>query len=154
MPARRKPIHQKVDHRERDRPLDQGGEVIHLPTRGVVKVPPARRHWHRVAKDWYKSLNQSGQVGAYEPSDWAAAQLVAEQMSRLLKDAEESGQPIRAAHFETVWNAMGDLLTTETARRKARVELKRDGQVVDPEQAEVDSMVADYVNMFKDDDSS
>lgn len=136
MPARRKPVEQKRDHRERDRPGDVGAEVTTLPTRGVVKVPPASRSWHRIAKNWYKSLDQSGHTGVYEPSDWAAAQMVAEQMSKLCLKMEESGEPIRASAFESLWNAMGDLLTTETARRKARVELNRgDAGPSDAEQA-------------------
>ncbi|MDN6552092.1 MAG: hypothetical protein L0L28_04885 [Corynebacterium flavescens] len=148
MPARRKRIDQKVRHRPEDRPADAGGTVVSLPVRGVVKVPPARRHWHAVARDWYRSLNQSGQVGLFEPSDWAAAQLVAEQLSSLMKEAEESGLPIRPTAFESIWTAMGDLLSTEASRRKVRVELQR-AAVSDPDANEVSEIMAGYKKLLE-----
>ena len=148
MPAPRKPIGQKRDHRERDRPGDAGSPVTRLPTRGVVKVPPASRSWHPIARQWYKSLDQSGHVGAYEPSDWAAAQLVAHQMSALVRDMESSGEPIKASAFQAIWVAMGDLLTTETARRKAQVVLTSPGR--DPEQEESTAVMQHYADMFRD----
>ena len=39
---------------------------------------------HRVAREWYRSLKRSGQAQFFEPSDWAAAVLVAEAMSKVL----------------------------------------------------------------------
>jgi hypothetical protein len=64
------------------------------------------------------SLAESGQSQFYEPSDWAVARYVAEVMSRNLADGNMS-----AVMFAAVMSAMTELLTTEGARRRARLEL-------------------------------
>lgn len=66
------------------------------------------------------SLAGSGQARFYEPSDWQTARYVAESMSRNLSAGRFSSQ-----HFAAVMSAMTDLLTTEGARRRARLELDR-----------------------------
>ncbi|MCU1500572.1 MAG: hypothetical protein JWM47_4525 [Acidimicrobiales bacterium] len=86
---------------------------------GQVKRPAAARHWHPIAKAWYTSLAESGQSQFYEPSDWQAARYVAEVMSKQLK-AKPSAQL-----FAAIWSAMTDLLTTEAARRRVRMEIER-----------------------------
>lgn len=148
MPARRKRIEQKVDHRERDR---AGGSlaVARAPGAQVVKVPRVSPKWEPLAKDWFRSLKESGQAQFFQPSDWQAARLVAEQMSMLVADSKESGYPIKASAFEALWASMGDLLTTEGSRRKVHVELQR-AQVDDPDAAEVVSMIDDYREMFEE----
>jgi hypothetical protein len=75
---------------------------------------------HSIARRWYESLQRSAQVELYEPSDWAAAVFVAEAMTRLLR-----AEKLSAVGFAAVWSAMGELLTTEGARRRARVEIER-----------------------------
>lgn len=87
---------------------------------GPVKVPAADRSWHRVARDWYHSLKDSGQAQHYEPSDWQAARLVAFEMSRML-----NGEFISPTMFKAVWTAMSELLTTEGARRRVKLEVDR-----------------------------
>lgn len=87
---------------------------------GIVEPPPAEEHWHSIAKNWYESLSQSGQSIYYEPSDWAAAQLAAEVMTRNLNAGKFSAQL-----FGSVWAALQDLMTTEASRRRLRIELER-----------------------------
>jgi hypothetical protein len=87
---------------------------------------------HPIARRWYRSLKESGQAALYEPSDWAAAVLVAEAMTRLLASARLS-----AVGFAAVWSAMGELLTTEGARRRARVELERGEESDGDEEREI-----------------
>jgi hypothetical protein len=87
---------------------------------GAVEQPPAPGTLHEIARDWYASLALSGQAEFYEPSDWAAALYVAEAMTKNLRARKFSGQL-----FGVVWGAMNDLLTTEQARRRARVEVER-----------------------------
>lgn len=87
---------------------------------GAVPVPPAGRGWHPVARRWYASLRESGQSAFYEPSDWAMAHVVAEAMSRLFSDG------MTATLLAEVMRGMDMLLTSETARRRARVEVQRD----------------------------
>ncbi len=85
-------------------------------------MPEADPGWHELAREWYVSLGQSGQKVFFEPSDWAAARIVATELSRMLRNGRQSAQM-----FAGIWTAMGDLLTTEAERRRLRIELERDG---------------------------
>jgi hypothetical protein len=73
-----------------------------------------------VARRWYKALRLSGQSEYFEPSDWAAALYVVEAITRNLEATRFSSQL-----FAVVWQAMDSLLTTEAARRRARIEVER-----------------------------
>jgi hypothetical protein len=86
-----------------------------------VSIPPASPNWHPVALGWYESLRTSGQSQFYEPSDWWAAQFVADAMSRNLKQRAK----FSAVLFAAVMSGMTDLLTTEAARRRVRLEIER-----------------------------
>jgi hypothetical protein len=88
---------------------------------GPVAVPELPKGVHDVARRWYASLAESGQVDYFEPSDWAAAVFVAVAMSKNIR-----GRRFSAPLFGVVWGAMNDLLTTEQARRRARIEVERD----------------------------
>jgi hypothetical protein len=98
-------------------------ETVTLTGLGPVAVPPPDDAWHPIALDWYRSLAESGQSQFYEPSDWQAARVVAEVLSRNLKQ----GKKFSSALFASVWAAMGDLLTTEADRRRVRMEIERGG---------------------------
>lgn len=86
-----------------------------------VEAPETKDDWHPIARRWFDSLKESGQSHFYEPSDWAAAELVAEAMTRNLG----AGQRFSAQLFAAVWSAMNDLLTTEGDRRRVKLELER-----------------------------
>lgn len=103
------------------RAIDRRLEEIASP------VPLLPDGTHPIARAWYESLQVSGQAPLYEPSDWAAAVFVAESMTRLLR-----GRKLSAVGFAAVWSAMGELLTTEGARRRVRIELERE----EPEEEE------------------
>lgn len=109
-------------------------EIVEL----VDELQDGGGEWHPVAQAWFRSLEQSGQSQFYEPSDWAAARYVAEVMSRNLTASRFSAQL-----FAGVWTAMSELLTTEGARRRARLEIERETGQEDPETAEV-AAIEDY----------
>jgi len=88
-----------------------------------VVVPEAGANWHPIARDWYESLKDSGQSQFYEPSDWQYARFIAEVMSRNLKQTRK----FSAMLFAAVQSGMSDLLTTEAARRRVRMEIERGG---------------------------
>ena len=119
----------------------QKASVNSIKVDGVVKPPPANREWHPIARRWFNSLKTSGQCVYFEPSDWAAAYLVAEAMTRNLA----TGNRFSGQLFATVWSAMSELLTTEGSRRRVRMEIERGG--VDEEEdavaAEVESFLAE-----------
>lgn len=107
------------ERRRRNKP--DGVEVTSVPaTESSAECPPADEAWHQIARDWYESLAESGQAVFYEPSDWATARYVAEAMSRGLQSSRFSAQL-----FAAVSSAMTELLTTEGARRRARLEIER-----------------------------
>lgn len=108
------------ERRRRNKP--EGVQVTTAPVAvETVECPPADDAWHPIARDWYESLVRSGQAVFYEPSDWATARYVAEAMSRGLQASRFSAQL-----FAAVSSAMTELLTTEGARRRARLEIQRD----------------------------
>lgn len=136
MAATRGPVPKRTETRRR-RNKDADG----LPaTRGAaaenVQPPAAQDDWHPVAAAWYLSLSQSGQSHWYEPSDWATAQYIAEAMSRNL----EQGQRMSAQMFASVLSGMTELLTTEGARRRVRMELARE----EPAEDASVTAIADY----------
>jgi hypothetical protein len=90
-----------------------------LEVAGAVEVPAVDKSWHQLARDWYVSLEASATSKLMEPSDWAAARLVAAEMTRMLAEAPN------AAMLGRIWTAMGELMTTEGARRRLKVEVER-----------------------------
>jgi len=118
----RGPIPKRSEERRRQN-KPEGGEITKVRVgTPEVECPPAREEWHPIAREWYESLQVSGQAVLYEPSDWATAVYVAEAMSRGLESSRFSAQL-----FAAVSSAMTELLTTEGARRRARLELERHG---------------------------
>jgi hypothetical protein len=112
------PLPKRTEERRR-RNAVPGETLVRMP--GPVKPPPAPRGVHPIARKWYVSLKASGQSQYFEPSDWAAALYVAEAMSKVLGHARFSAQA-----FAAVWTAMEDMMTTEAARRRARLQVQRD----------------------------
>lgn len=92
--------------------------------------------WHPVAIRVYEAACNSGQRVFYEESDWALLWNLCENMSRDLKPQvigvhPETGkvmrakQSIRGTTLNAYTRIMQDLMLTEAARRRARVELVR-----------------------------
>lgn len=76
--------------------------------------------WHPLVRDWYRSLGESAQSTFYEPSDWATARILAELLDRGLRSGKVSASLIER------WQAGAtELLTTEGARRRVRLEIER-----------------------------
>ena len=94
------------------------GQIIALVDEGLPDGEDVG--WHPLARDWYRSLAESAQSQFYEPSDWQTARVLAELLSRSLK----SGR-VTAALVERWQVGATELLTTEGARRRARLELER-----------------------------
>jgi len=131
------PIPKRSDQRRRTNRPPAGQELRTTVVDGEVRVPPASRTWHPIARDWYRSLKLSGQSRYYEPSDWAQARLVAEAMTRMLAEPE-----FKASSLQAVMAGMTELLTSEGARRRARLEIQRESEQ-QPERAAL-AIVAEY----------
>jgi hypothetical protein len=126
----RGPIPKRDAERRRRNKPDVETDTVQIV--GDVDVPDVDPTWHAIATDWYRSLAKSGQSKRFEPSDWAAARLVAHDMTRHLNSARFSSQALAA-----LWSAMTDLLTTEGARRRVRMEIERKPPKDDGEPAKV-----------------
>ncbi|WP_040477621.1 hypothetical protein [Longispora albida] len=118
MAATRGPIPKRSDQRRR-RNQDEPITTI-TPGDGPVDAPPLGFPAHALAADWYAALAESGQALYFEPSDWAAARILAYDLTRHLNSGRVSAQMLAA-----VWSGMADLLTTEAARRRVRMEIER-----------------------------
>lgn len=95
--------------------------------------------WHSIARNWYESLAVSGQSVYYEASDVATAFYVAEAMSRSLQGARFSGQL-----FAAIMSSMSDLVVTEGARRRVKLELQREAEG----SSEVDDSIMELLGQF------
>lgn len=94
-------------------------EVVPIPA-DVVPVPEANPAWDPITREWFESLGESGQRLFFEPSDWAVARYVAENMAESLKRPG-----VNAATFSAIMKATESLLSTESSRRRLRLELQR-----------------------------
>lgn len=96
------------------------GQIIAAVDEGL----PDEAGWHPVARDWYRSLAGSAQSGFYEPSDWATAKVAAIVLSQTLNILADGGRG--AGTLLERWQMLAtELLTTEGARRRARLEIER-----------------------------
>lgn len=112
------PLPKRIEERRRKNVVP--GETV-ATMLGDVKVPDPDPGWHPVAREWYEAVRDSGQALFFEPSDWAAARYICAAMTKNLnQEARFSAQL-----FGTVWSAMNDMLTSEAARRKAKLQVQR-----------------------------
>lgn len=147
----RGPAPKRSEHRRRrNEPDREIRRAVAIPP----EIPEADESWHPVAVRWFESLAGSGQSVYYQQSDWAAAFVLAESISRELKPqvvgVTDDGEPVWAtkppsgAALSAWLKGMTALLVTEGDRRRAQVELQS-VVGVDPEE----SAVAD-LNDFRD----
>lgn len=107
-----------------------------------VEVPVPADDWHETAVAMFESLSKSGQAIFYEPSDWMAAFVICEQLSRALKPVpmiDENGSvildqnnepmmrsvPMPGAAMNAFLKGLASLMVTEGDRRRLSIELER-----------------------------
>lgn len=123
------PIPKRTDQRRR-RNKPQGVQVASAPAGPTAKRPNVSPDWHPLAKDWFRSLGESGQSQFFESSDWQSARFTAEIMTRALNQ----GQRVSSQLVVAILSAQGNLLTTEGDRRRHRIELERGDATAQPAQ--------------------
>ena len=104
-------------HRSKD---ELNKSVTRAPGADKVSVPKADPEWHPIAQRLWGALKKSGQARFYEPSDWALAYSLMEDLSRYKSGAKRSGQMLAA-----IMSGLSDLLVTEGDRRRVGIELSR-----------------------------
>jgi hypothetical protein len=102
---------------------------------GKVTVPAPSKEWHAVPARWYRALKASGQSVYFEPSDWAEAYATAELWTRELERVRvvtlRTGEelvvkvPPSAEMMKVIAASMSKLGTTESDRRRMRIEVER-----------------------------
>jgi hypothetical protein len=107
-----------------------------LDVTGPVKIPPACRNWHPIARRLYNSLKVSGQSKFFEPSDWSAAYLLAESLSRDLKpkvvgtikltgEIVRAYMPLNGSALTAYLKGFAVLGVCEGDRRRMSIEIER-----------------------------
>lgn len=122
------PIPKRSDERIRRNKDDV--EITKIEATGPVDQPDLGfDDPHPIIVDLWKSMGESAQSQWYEPSDWQSARYTLHFADGLLKSSRPSAQMFSGVHA-----AMTDLLLTEGARRRVRMEIERnksDAAVVD-----------------------
>lgn len=124
----RGPVPKRSDQRVRrnkdDVPLEKVTAI------GVVPIPPlGLDDPHPLTTDLYESLSASAQSKYYEPSDWQYARFTLYWVDRLLKSPKPSSMILSEVN-----SMFTDLLVSEGARRRVRLEVERGasgGDVID-----------------------
>lgn len=111
------------------------GEIIAMVDEGFS----LDHGWHELARDWYRSLADSAQSVYYEPSDWQTARVLAELLSRALRSNK-----VTASLIERWQSGATELLTTEGARRRMRMEIERPPATGEEADADVVSELDEY----------
>lgn len=84
---------------------------------------------HPMIVDFWESLGDSAQSKFYEPSDWQYARFTLHFADKLVKSGRPSSQLLAAVN-----SSFTDLLVSEGARRRVRLEVEREqtkAQVID-----------------------
>lgn len=129
-----------IRRNEREIPIEtleiEGG-TPEVPSLSIADV-------HPIAQEWYDSLSKSGQARYYEASDWQVARICAFMLDRLLKSTRPSPEMYKA-----IQSSFSDLLVTEGARRRVRLEIARTGKKEsDPKEDAMNKAMAVYTEMF------
>lgn len=98
-----------------------GDHITKAAAAEKVAVPHVNPEWDPMAKRWFKSLAKSGQSVFYEPSDWAYAYFLADQISEYQRNSRGRSSMM----LSSILSGMTSLLTTEGDRRRARIELEK-----------------------------
>lgn len=147
--AKTGPIPARSTALSRERDIERGdrGPITKGEMQPVV-IPTPDPEWHRVARMLYDSYSQSGQSAWAQQSDWAQLWFICNEISlyltpamimekdeetrRLVPRTDDFGNILRypshklsAVMFGEINRALGELMFSEGARRRVRVELEQ-----------------------------
>jgi hypothetical protein len=116
------PVPKRSDERIRRNKPDVPIEKV--PVVGHVGIPDlGLDDPHDVTVGLYSALIASAQSKYFEDSDWAYARFTLHFADKLLKSPRPSGQVLATVH-----SMMSDLLVSEGARRRFRIEIERSSE--------------------------
>lgn len=158
----RGPVGKRSDERIRRNTPESKGQLPIAKGEGNYEYdrPEPDEDWHPIALMLWEGLEDSGMSEFYQLSDWAAAYLLCENLSRELKpqfvgfqdrwnlDADQMEHlptrmtiPLKGGNLSAMLKMFATLGITEGDRRRMMIELSREVQV-DPDAA-ADSSVVD-----------
>jgi len=100
-----------------------------IAAREVLGPKLTGRH-SAAARRFWEALRRSGQAQFFEPSDWAAAELVVAAIDTFIKKPS-------AMMLASINSAMSNLLVTEGDRRRVRLELERPDETQPDDASEI-----------------
>lgn len=112
------------------------------PAAAVVQAPDPDPDWHPIARMYWDSFHESGQVRFWEPSDWVAAFDAMEEITRYKESGRRSSQ-MRSA----IDSILARLAVTDGDRRRLRIELTRGLEEAEDGPAEV-AVMDDYRALY------
>lgn len=119
------------------------GQETKVYVEGPVLIPEPNPRWHKAARQLWDSLPESGQSRFYEPSDWALAYVLMEDLSSYLRSRSKPGVKLSA-----ILSGLTNLLVTEGDRRRVRMEIERASHGDDqPEHDPQVAIMAEYRKM-------
>lgn len=99
-------------------------DIDKVPMHGEVEAPElGLENPHSIIEDFWASLPESGQTQYWEPSDWQFARVTLHFLNGQIKSSRPSGQILA-----TVNSMLTDMLVSEGARRRVRMEIERQNQ--------------------------
>lgn len=121
----RGPVPKRSENRKRrNKPNAAEGRFPVTKAQGSVKVtvPNASKDWCAASKRIYKGLRDSGQARFFEPSDWALAYFLMDEITRYVEQGRQNGQVLAS-----LLSGLSSLLVSEGDRRRVGLELSRGG---------------------------
>lgn len=115
----RGPVPKRSEERIR-RNKDEQVSVEVAAVSGEVVIPEPDDLWHPIARRLWDSLAESGQSKFYEPSDWALAYSLMDDLTYYKNASKRSGQMLASIYAQ-----MSSLLISEGDRRRVGIELAR-----------------------------
>lgn len=167
MGGTRGPIGKRSDERRRTNTPESEGQLPVAKGEGNFDfvIPEPNEDWHPLVIELYEGLIDSGMSDFFQLSDWAAAQIMCESLSRELlpqfvgfQDRVHPGTqmmeklptkmkiPIKGGNMSAYLRFFAVLGVTEGDRRRLNIELQR-GPIEDPD-AMADATVVDARERF------
>lgn len=145
MTGTRGPLPKRSEERRRtNKPENEGKTAVTQGPGHKAVMPAPHPDWHPLVTQFYLSLNESGESAWYQASDWMAAYVLCESMSRDLKPQfagfqerynHDSGgiektpvmvkMPLKGASLAAYLRLFNTLGVTEGDRRRIGIELQK-----------------------------
>lgn len=123
------PVPNRTSDLSRERDANRGDRMeVRTGQLRSTTIPEVNEDWHDIAKMVWEGCVTSGQADWYQNSDWALLYSLCDDLSRYKQPAyvKEDGTEVYKPNGQilaTIYSSLSDLLVSEGARRRLRVEL-------------------------------